>query len=63
MAASDPTELGPDGILADIEVTEAKAANAEKPAATADVGYFFTAPYNWKVDGKVKLYRTCKQCP
>lgn len=61
---SDPTVLGEDGMLADIEVQPLVPTAESKVDATADIKQFFGAPYMTK--GKrgsvLKSHRKCKTC-
>jgi hypothetical protein len=60
---SDPTALGNDGMLADIEVQPLRD-TSDKKDPTADVKQFFGDPYlaKGKRGPTLKLHRKCKTC-
>lgn len=60
---SDPTALGDDGMLADIEVQPLRDVS-DKKDLTADVKQFFGVPYlaKGKRGPELKLHRKCKIC-
>ncbi|KAK6995737.1 putative AC transposase [Favolaschia claudopus] len=61
---SDPTELGPDGMLADIDVQPISDTSAPpKLPAAADITHFFGKPFTAKgTSGMDKLHRKCTLC-
>ncbi|KAK7017666.1 putative AC transposase, partial [Favolaschia claudopus] len=61
---SDPTELGPDGMLADIDVQPISDTSAPpKLPAAADITHFFGQPFTAKgTSGMDKLHRKCTIC-
>ncbi|KAJ7659107.1 hypothetical protein DFH06DRAFT_1130673 [Mycena polygramma] len=62
-SGSDPTALGADGMLADIEVQPLTPATESKSDPTADIKQFFGDPFTAPGRGNVpKLHRKCKTC-
>lgn len=61
----NPTATDGDGILADIDVQEIddEEAGTTREEKRRDVDHFFHPANRRIINGKSKLYRTCKLCP
>jgi hypothetical protein len=62
-ALGNPTAVGADGFLKDVDVQSVDDNRLSCEDKRRDVDHFFFAPVVTEIKGKLKKYRTCKICP